>query len=170
MQPSPASVHSASLALEDAAVLGSLFSRLRSRSPSEVVRLLSAFQAIRQTRWDSVKQSELGNLTTLTLPEGSAEWEARASWFAAIREQGEVDWEDVEDEGVQRIWQENSSAFGYDACDAADDWWVDWGLMEQRLKMSDTVMESDEESPLADKLDQTDFGMSRVVYSSSTVA
>lgn len=142
---------------------------MRASSQSEVARLLSAFQEIRQVRWESVQRSEQENLTNLTLPEDSEEWKGRAAWFAAIREQGEVDWEDVDDEGMQRIWQENSNAFGYDACDAADDWWVDWGLTEQRLKMSDTVLESDEESPLVDRLDHTDFGMSRIVCSSSTL-
>jgi salicylate hydroxylase len=136
-------MHGASLALEDAAVLGSLFSRLRSRSRSEISRLLSAFQEIRQARWEFVKHSELSNVTLLTLSEDSEEWKLREAAFVASREKEVLDWDDIEDPYLQQAWEEVKIIFGYEAYDAADDWWIDWGIMQQRLKASNASSDLD---------------------------
>ena len=134
------------------------------------MRLLSAFQEIRQSRWEQIAQVELHNVRMLTFTEGTEEWKERTEHFSAIQERGGLDWDDVDDEEVLKNWEELSFAFGYDANDAADDWWVDWGIMERRLKRSDTVSDKGEEESEQDtsfKEALADYGMTRVVVSSS---
>ncbi|KAI5121809.1 hypothetical protein M0805_009801 [Coniferiporia weirii] len=129
----PGTTHGSSLAMEDAAVLGSLFSRLRSRDSGEIVRLLSAYQEIRQDRCVDVAKSEFANVDISTLPPDDPRFPIRMAGFAASREVKALDWENLGDPYLQGVWEQFKSLFGYEAYDAADDWWVDWGVMQERM-------------------------------------
>ena len=59
---------------------------------------------------------------------------ARDAGFERARAQQSLDWEDVEEEYLREAWEELKGSFGYDAYDAADDWWVDWGVLRERLE------------------------------------
>ncbi len=62
------STHSGSLAVEDAAVLGDLFSRLRSRE--QIVPFLYGYQELRAERCWQIQQSESANSQSVMLPDG----------------------------------------------------------------------------------------------------
>lgn len=117
--------------MEDGAVLGSLFSRLQSKSPDEIMRLLCAYQEIRQDRCAQTQQSDAELVTFSTLPPGPARDE-RDAGFALSSANATLDWEDAGEEMLRGAWDEFRGSFGYEAYDAADDWWVDWGVLAQR--------------------------------------
>ncbi|KAF9231523.1 hypothetical protein BU15DRAFT_90889 [Melanogaster broomeanus] len=127
--PLPAgSIQSGALAVEDSAVLGKLFSHLRSRD--QIATFLTAFQDLREDRCASVVNSEQGNLCFQMLPHGPQQEQrdnAMRTWLAEGR-------------GVFAMgppaeqWEHVRELFGYDAEDQADDWWVNWGLLRERAK------------------------------------
>lgn len=51
----------------------------------------------------------------------------------AQMEEGRKDWTDSEDGYLRRSWEEFRDAFGYDAYDDADTWWVEWGILSERM-------------------------------------
>ncbi|EJD05380.1 FAD/NAD-binding domain-containing protein [Fomitiporia mediterranea MF3/22] len=143
----PGTSHGSSLAVEDAAVLGSLFSRLRTRSSREILRLLAAYQEIREDRCIEVTRTEYETCAFSVLPRGDPRREERDLGFAASRDMKVLDWENLDDPFLQRIWEQFKGSFGYEAYDAADDWWVDWGIMQERMAASSmAVIESYESS------------------------
>lgn len=128
----PGGTNETALAVEDGAVLGSLFSRLQTKDPDEILRLLSAFQEIRQDRCSTTLQSDMELVTFCTLPSGPACDERNAGFKAAAKQEA-LDWENVGEDLLSGAWEEFRGSFGYEAYDAADDWWVDWGIMVQRM-------------------------------------
>ena len=69
---------------------------------------------------------------------------ARDAGFERARAQQSLDWEDVEEEYLREAWEELKGSFGYDAYDAADDWWVDWGVLRERLESVSIETESND--------------------------
>ncbi|KAL0953594.1 hypothetical protein HGRIS_004802 [Hohenbuehelia grisea] len=116
--------HNASLAVEDAVVLGSLMSRLRSRE--QIPMLLQAFQDIRFQRCTDTVLSELNMASLCTIPAGPERDARDAGLKAAMLEVADRDhrWTDQQ---LLEQWQEVGHIFGYNARDAAEDWWVNWG-------------------------------------------
>ncbi|OCH96366.1 FAD/NAD(P)-binding domain-containing protein [Obba rivulosa] len=113
----PGGTHGASMAVEDAVVFGRLFSNLRSWS--QVPSFLSAFQELRQARCDAVLQSDIANAKLVALPPGPYADARNADMHRQLD-----DW----DEGaLKENFEAIAEIFGYDAGDAADEWWVDWG-------------------------------------------
>ncbi|KAI0924942.1 hypothetical protein AcW1_006902 [Taiwanofungus camphoratus] len=123
----PGGTHGASIAVEDAVVFGSLFCRLSTWN--QVPSFLSAYQELRQARCDAVKQGDISNAKLVAMPPGPAQ-DARNT---DMRMQTTDQW----DEGTYKDnFDEMAEIFGYDATDAADEWWVNWG------RFSDTTRES----------------------------
>jgi salicylate hydroxylase len=114
----PCTIHNTSLAVEDAAVFGTLFSRLRTFD--QIPELLEAFQELRQARCEAVHLSELNNAALVWLPPGP-ERDARDAGMKKMMEAGHDHW----DEGMLREqWDTIAEVFGYNAREAAEDWWV----------------------------------------------
>ncbi|KAL5514192.1 hypothetical protein ACEPAG_2280 [Sanghuangporus baumii] len=132
----PGTSHGSALAMEDAAVLGSLFSRLRTRDTDEILRLLAAYQEIREGRCAEVTRTEYETVAFSVLPKDNPKRAERDAGFAASRQMKVLDWENLDDPFLQHIWEQFKCSFGYEAYDAADDWWVDWGIMRERMKAS----------------------------------
>lgn len=130
--------------MEDGAVLGSLFSRLRTRNQDEIVRLLGAYQEVRQERCQETIQADSELVAFSTLPPGPARDEREAG-FRAARVQRSSDWENASEERLRNVFEEFRGAFAYEAYDAADDWWVDWGLMAQRATAVQTASRPSQE-------------------------
>ena len=126
--------------MEDAAVLGSLFSRLRTRERTEVVRLFAAYQEIRQARCGEIKRTEYETVAFSVLPKDNPMRAERDKGFAASREMKVLDWENLGDPLLQRTWEQFKNSFGYEAYDAAGDWWVDWGSTRERMAASSTAI------------------------------
>ncbi|KAJ3564100.1 hypothetical protein NP233_g8513 [Leucocoprinus birnbaumii] len=118
----PCTMQNSSLATEDAAVLGSLMSHLSSRD--QIPQLLEAFQEIRQARCLQVQESESRNAMLVTLPPG----EDREMRDAGMARSLQVDttWDDSM---LREQWEEIGEVFGYNATEAAEDWWIKWGVL-----------------------------------------
>lgn len=121
------------MSLEDASVLAKLFSHLRNEE--QISSFLFAFQNLREERCKKNRALDIGNILFMMEPEG----EGTAQRDAMMREKHDqgrnVLSGDDEDSNVAQ-WDHNRELFGYDAEDEADNWWVQWGLLQERAKAS----------------------------------
>ncbi len=105
------------MAVEDGAVLGSLFSHLSSKE--QIPAFLNAYQELRQRRCEMVNRAVFDNARMMCLPPGP-EADARDQDMAAQA----TDWDD----GMLKVqFEEISAIFLYDAGDDAEEWWINWG-------------------------------------------
>ncbi|THH08944.1 hypothetical protein EW145_g2362 [Phellinidium pouzarii] len=126
----PGSTHSAALAMEDAVVFGELFSKLTSRS--SIKRLLYAYQELRQQRCDFVRASEHERAGFVTMPSGPQR-DARDASMRRERERGRRDWLKSPEEQLRAQWEEMRGTYGYNALEDAENWWVEWGPLLERM-------------------------------------
>ncbi len=130
VNPQPGGSHGPSMAVEDAVVLGSLFSHLRTMN--QIPSFLNAYQELRQRRCDLVKLADIGNAQMVAMPDGPAA-DARDE---DIRHEIE-EW----DEGTLKAqFEEIAEIFLYDAGDAAEEWWVNWGRFSQPAREQPSMM------------------------------
>ncbi|KLO08870.1 FAD/NAD(P)-binding domain-containing protein [Schizopora paradoxa] len=131
----PGSDHAPALAIGDAAVLGTLFSHIHHRE--QIPRLLAAFQELRQDRCENVGKWELGFIKSSSLPPGPERDARDAELNHAIRAtaQGEE-----QETYLEKEWGEFWRVFQYDPYEAADEWWVEWGVIPDRMDgWNDTI-------------------------------
>ncbi|KAH7890744.1 hypothetical protein F5I97DRAFT_1974631 [Phlebopus sp. FC_14] len=121
--------HSESLQVEDAEVLGWLLSRLHSWE--QLPHLLEGFQEIRQERCRVVHEKEYTGFQLVWLPPG-AERDARDESLRAMMVSGLQGWNE---EKMRWQWEEIGGVLGYNAREAAQDWWVNWGMLRERSKV-----------------------------------
>ncbi|KAI0780336.1 FAD/NAD(P)-binding domain-containing protein [Fomes fomentarius] len=126
--PIPTGSHYAvGMAVGDAAALGRLFSHLHRRE--QISSFLSALQEIRADRVEQVMRSAKSNIFAISLPPGIAEarnQELRERAEKGIRTLGKG--YDTSEEMIQAV----EDIFAYDPEDEADNWWVRWGLTQER--------------------------------------
>ena len=116
------------MAVEDGAVLAKLFSHLSE--PRQIESFLYAFQDLRQERVRDVRASEFGNASFMAMPECEASQQRDEGMRMLGREGANV----LEAGGeMGGLWEEIRTIFGYDCEDEADDWWVQWGVMQERV-------------------------------------
>ncbi|KAJ6603718.1 hypothetical protein B0H10DRAFT_2079058 [Mycena sp. CBHHK59/15] len=119
------SLHTYSVAIEDGAFLGTIFSRTRS---SERIReFLHAFELQRKPRCTYINHSEKQYLETLTLPDGPLQEERDATMRA--NEAAGRNVMDAPEADLQQIWESMRKVFGYEPADDADEWWMAWGRL-----------------------------------------
>lgn len=124
------------MAIEDAAVLGNLFSRLRH--PSQIRPMLYAYQDIRLQRTADTQRGSRLNQQIFHLPDGLAQEARDADMRAAMEAElnpPESAHVVVKDRGAgsQNQWADqtkNEIQFGYDADEAAEAWWAEVGERE----------------------------------------
>ncbi|KAL4073711.1 hypothetical protein V8B97DRAFT_1865579 [Scleroderma yunnanense] len=131
----PYRAQGSAMAIEDAAVLGSLFSRLSSRA--QIAPLLYAYESIRYARATSTQASALLNQKTFHLPDGPDQEERDSQMRAAMEDaRKERDGETTSDtytsshKGNPNQWADREKSaiqFGYDADEEADKWWREHG-------------------------------------------
>ncbi|KAF8892106.1 hypothetical protein BD779DRAFT_1670451 [Infundibulicybe gibba] len=121
----PCSTHSTSLVVEDAQVLGVLMSRLRSWD--QLPQFMEAFQDIRQGRCHHVYYCELNNAALVTLPPGEHR-DMRNAGMRLSLQAGDCEWDENQ---LRAQWDEIGEVFGYNAREAAEDWWVKWGTLTE---------------------------------------
>ncbi|KAF9447713.1 FAD/NAD(P)-binding domain-containing protein, partial [Macrolepiota fuliginosa MF-IS2] len=119
----PCTMQGPSLAVEDAAVLGVLMSRLSTRE--QIPQLLEAFHDVRHERCIQVHTTELRNAMLVTLPPGE-DREMRDAGMRLSLPAVETNWDDTK---LREQWDEIGEVFGYNAREAAEDWWVKWGSL-----------------------------------------
>jgi salicylate hydroxylase len=124
----PCTIHGVSLAVEDAAVLGTLMARLCTQD--QIPQLTEAFQDIRQERCKRVIDSELNNAALVTLPPGDVRLIRDAAFRASLQTKA---WDESE---LRDQWNEIGETFGYNAREAAEDWWAKWGTLTHRSQTS----------------------------------
>ncbi|KAH7927838.1 FAD/NAD(P)-binding domain-containing protein [Leucogyrophana mollusca] len=124
----PCTNHSCSLQVEDAEVLGTLFSRLSSLD--QIRHFTEAFQELRQARCNAVHMAERIGIYIGRLPPGP-DRNVRDDTLLAMMHTGREGWDD---EKMRWQWEEISDVFGYSAREAAEGWWVVWGLLRERSK------------------------------------
>lgn len=125
----PGSGHASALAIGDAAVLGTLFSHIHHRD--QIPRLLAAFQELRQGRCESVGKWELGIIATSSLPPGPQRDARDAQLKNDTRSTSSGDGE--QETFLEKEWEEFWRVFEYDPYEAADEWWVEWGVLPDRM-------------------------------------
>lgn len=123
------------MSLEDAAVLGKLFSHLRNED--QIGSFLWAYEDIRQARCNATLGEELGLFTFLTYKDKGMQ-DLRDSAFREKYARGTTDTIAGEDEAA-RQWEEMRRIYAYDCEDEADEWWVKWGVLRERSKGRDTL-------------------------------
>lgn len=122
------------MAVEDAAVLGNLFSRLSH--VSQIGPLLHAYQNLRLPRTAATQMSSTLNQNIFHFPDGPEQEARDASMRAAMEtELKMLNGEDVDvgNEGSANQWadrKKNEKQFGYDADTAVDTWWEEVGERE----------------------------------------
>ncbi|OBZ73516.1 3-hydroxybenzoate 6-hydroxylase 1 [Grifola frondosa] len=120
----PGGTHCAGMAVEDAAVLGTLFSHLRTMD--QVPSFFGAYQEMRQRRCSSVNLADLANAKLVAMPPGPQ---------ADARNENMMRTADDWDEGTLKAqFEDIAEIFGYDAGDAAEEWWVNWGRFSDDIR------------------------------------
>ncbi|KAH9935978.1 FAD/NAD(P)-binding domain-containing protein [Epithele typhae] len=120
----PGGSHTGSMGVEDAVVLGALLARLRR--PGQLPTFLSAYQELRQARAEFTHAADLANARLMALAPGPVQ-QARDESMARHQDEGD-EW----DEGATRDqFNEIAEIFVYDAYDAAEEWWVNWGRFSE---------------------------------------
>lgn len=137
----PHATQAAALSTEDGAVLGRLFSVLKSRD--QIPALLRAFEDLRQVRCKEIQFRELELLDLISMPYGEAcdarnesMRSAKGDWDELLEDKGKsVDGtvngenENNTENLLAKQWEEFKYGWGYNAFDDADSWLVDWGFL-----------------------------------------
>ncbi|KAI0692489.1 FAD/NAD(P)-binding domain-containing protein [Cytidiella melzeri] len=131
----PGTTHGPAMALEDAVVLGTLFSHLSSMD--QVPTFLYAYEEIRIARTTKVRERDVSNAVFLRLPPGP-EREERNDSVRHARDEWDNGSLKTEFEGLAML-------FAYDAYDAAEEWWISWGRYDtsegSNRRLSDATFE-----------------------------
>ncbi|KAJ7631332.1 hypothetical protein DFH06DRAFT_702510 [Mycena polygramma] len=116
--------HNAAMGIEDAVVLGRLFSRLPDRS--RIAKFLSGYHEVRQRRTRKTQKSEVTGFGHQCLPPG----EAQVARDAVYRITLDPDFNEFtkcsESPVAAAAWEESLVMFSYNADDEADEWWTKW--------------------------------------------
>ncbi|KAH8823165.1 hypothetical protein DL96DRAFT_1818929 [Flagelloscypha sp. PMI_526] len=110
------------LSIEDAEVLGFLLSKITSRS--QLQQVLVAYEECRLDRTHQAQQWETQTIAHLSFPDGPE----RAAIAAQVREAiDNLANPGLSSEGLDRLWGNEIADFTYDAAEAAEGWWLQWG-------------------------------------------
>ncbi|KAJ6509748.1 hypothetical protein DFH09DRAFT_1198750 [Mycena vulgaris] len=122
--PFPAgSLHAYSIALEDGAFIGKIFSHTRDRD--RIPEFLNAFQEHREPRCARIREMEKQIIGTITLPDGEMQVQRDAAMRASHAMGRNV--LDAPDSDLQGMHDDMRMVFGYEPEDDADEWWMTWG-------------------------------------------
>lgn len=119
----PGALHAYSIALEDSAFIGKIFSHTRSRD--RIPEFLYAFQEHREPRRARIREIEKQYIVAITLPDGEMQ-EGRDAAMRANQAVGRNAL-DAPESDLGEMYDDMRMIFGYDAADDADEWWMAWG-------------------------------------------
>ncbi|KAJ7452772.1 hypothetical protein B0H11DRAFT_2072946 [Mycena galericulata] len=128
-----AALHAYSIALEDGAFIGKIFSHTRNRD--RIPEFLYAFQEHRGQRCARIREMEKQIIGTITLPDGEMQLKRDAAMRASHAMGRNV--MDAPDSDLQDMHDDMRMIFGYEPEDDADEWWMTWG----RFRDSETAAE-----------------------------
>lgn len=144
------------MAIEDAAVLGNIMSRLSH--PVELLPMLRGYEVLRHARTAATQASSRLNQHIFHLPDGRAQEERDANMRAAM-EAERAKWgldgaqpSEFSGEGNSNQWadqRKNIEQFGYDADAEAERWWNEKGERICRHDREQTDMQAADSSIFA---------------------
>lgn len=79
-----------------------------------------------------VRTSEQQKINFASFPTGPMQQSRDDSLRTQLRE-GAADWMNADEAYLRKSWDEFFEIFGYDADDDADTWWVEWGVLMERM-------------------------------------
>jgi len=124
----PCSNQSTGVVIEDAAVFGGLFSRLRSWD--QVPSLMEAYQDLRKNRSEVMASQDL-RVAQMAQTGPGPDRDARNEDMRQNMNRGLVEWDDSM---MQEQWDAISEVFCYNAMDEAANWWAGWGMLGEMAK------------------------------------
>jgi len=130
----PGAIQTGGVSLEDAGLLGKLFSHLSSAD--QIPSFLYAFQDLREKRCRDIQQQELNIVQLITLPDGPHQ-QGRDAKMKTNYAKGLSVFHGDEGELAEQ-WEVNRITFTYDPEDDADNWWIQWGALRERSKNNPT--------------------------------
>ena len=74
----------------------------------------------------------------LSLPPGP-DRDRRDEGFKESEAHQRLEWDEESEESLRGTWESYRVQLAYEAYDAADDWWVDWGVMVHRLSAANNM-------------------------------
>jgi salicylate hydroxylase len=128
--------HGTALVIEDAETLGSLFSEIRCRS--EICQRLAAYEEIRHPRCVQTNFYHQRLDSILKLPVGSRQ-KSRDVILRRTLASSEVDHMDPDE--FQAGFGDQLISFAYDAGDAVDSWWAQWGYSSKHMRRRSPPLE-----------------------------
>ncbi|PPR07886.1 hypothetical protein CVT24_005623 [Panaeolus cyanescens] len=142
----PGGHHCTSLALEGAQTLGCIFSRIQSRD--EISRLVTAYDEIATPHANAVHSYDHQHQKLYKAPRGAVQ-AARDARFRSTLIQHEG--EHMEEANFRELWGMELAIFAYDAADAVEDWWGQWGSVLMRNSNKQSILSNVEISVSNDK-------------------
>jgi salicylate hydroxylase len=110
-------------------MLSTFFGRLTAWD--QVPMMLNAYAELRQERCASVGAQEESNQTLVHLPPGPHR-DARDEGFKGmLAAQHMEEWDEAQ---LRERWESVSVLLGYNAFEAAEDWWMKWGVIVEASK------------------------------------
>jgi salicylate hydroxylase len=88
---------------------------------------VEAYETIRQGRSKFLHEVELASITQTMFPPGP-ERDARDLEMQKLLHAGQDRWGD---DAYLGVWGQLCEVWAYNAFDAADDWWVQWGVLRE---------------------------------------
>lgn len=119
-------IQGCSMPTEDAAVLTTLFTHLKSEE--QISSFAHAFQEIREPRAQSIFTKETRAFGTFWVPPGPVR-DARDEALMKMLKQGHKGWDEAK---FLWEWEEICDVFAYHGREAAESWWVVWGVLWER--------------------------------------
>ncbi|KAF7323524.1 FAD-binding-3 domain-containing protein [Mycena kentingensis (nom. inval.)] len=111
-------------ALEDGLFIGKVFSH--TRDPARITEFFHAFQEAREPRCTRLRNMDQEYIDILSVVDG----EIQEGRDATIRANDAAGRNGMEGD-LQQMMDDFVFAYGYDADDDADEWWINWGRMRQ---------------------------------------
>jgi len=124
------------MCLEDAEVLGNLFSRIHHAQ--DIPRLLAGYEEIRLQRLHASQDWEYRKRRMLTLPKGMEQQlrDDKIRWGTEYEH-----WDHMNETSFREIWGDEIDFYVYDATEKAEDWYIKWGrLMSQHTNRTSMVV------------------------------
>lgn len=117
------------MAIEDAATLGRLFSRIQHRD--QIPRIMAAYEELRQPRCAATIEYEWRKRVFFTLPRGEAQMARDTGLREAMKRESD-DWDEIDEDYLQWKYERELELFAHDALEIVDDWWTKWGALVNR--------------------------------------
>ncbi|CCM06086.1 uncharacterized protein FIBRA_08333 [Fibroporia radiculosa] len=117
------STYTAGLAAGDGMMLGRLFSHLHE--PEQITPFLTAVEEQRQQRIARALEIQNTNPVAMSMPAGVEDNKQSLAVAEQIERMSESEYNELADEALRAV-------FAYDPEEEADDWWMQWGILQER--------------------------------------